>query len=228
MYNEGAAPGRVRKREAEEVSSLLWWLRGEGSVSLRNLCEVGDGEGSGNAHKRHPLVKRGRVWCLETSLERREMKQRKLQAILPVSIPLAHGSYGSWELSAESISWTCPQLTTADLPKAKPPSLEQPKYKDLSMQTASRPKPLSPTGDNTERSSRPQNCPWNWLKLVTTLQFNSLTFPSAQPAFLCSHNGIALKSISHWLCACKSPPSLLLYIKNWRVWDFYSTCKLTS
>lgn len=61
MYNEGAAPGRVRKREVEEVSSLLWWLRGEGSVSLRNLCEVGDGEGSGNAHKSHPLVKRGRV-----------------------------------------------------------------------------------------------------------------------------------------------------------------------
>lgn len=30
-----------------------------------------------------------------------------------------------------------------------------------------------------------------------------------------------LKSISHWLCACQSPPSLLLSVKNWRVWNLY-------
>ena len=61
IAREGAAAGRVRKREAEEVSNLLWRRRGEGSVSLRSLCEGRDGEGTGNAHRRHPLVKRGRI-----------------------------------------------------------------------------------------------------------------------------------------------------------------------
>ena len=43
MDKEGAAPDRVKKREAEAVSSLFSWLRGE-AVSLRSLCkgEVGE------------------------------------------------------------------------------------------------------------------------------------------------------------------------------------------
>lgn len=61
IAREGAAPGRVRKKEAEEISNLLWWRRGEGSVSPRSLCECRDGEVAGNAHRRHPLVKRGRI-----------------------------------------------------------------------------------------------------------------------------------------------------------------------
>lgn len=42
---EEAAPGRVRERNLEEVSSLLWWLKGEDSVSLRSVWQGRDGEG---------------------------------------------------------------------------------------------------------------------------------------------------------------------------------------
>lgn len=97
------------------------------------------------------------------------------------------------------------------------------------MQTASGWKPLSPTGNNSEKPSWLQNCLWAWLRLEAALQYNSLTFPSAQPPLLCSHSGAALKSISHWLCACKSPPSLLLQSKTeGRVWDFYSAYKFNK
>ena len=140
MDKEVAAPDRVKKREAEEVSSLLSWLRGEAVCHL-GVCARARW-GSGNAPQRHPLVKTGRVWCLETSLEQRQMNERKCQTILPIPTPLARGS---WELSARFISWTCPQLTRGDLPKIKSPSWEPPKYR-LVRANSIQAKPLSRAG----------------------------------------------------------------------------------
>lgn len=74
---EGAALGRVWKGEARVASSLLWWLRGEGSMSLKHLYEGGDGKGRRRAHKKQPLVKRGRIWCLEALLGKKERDELK-------------------------------------------------------------------------------------------------------------------------------------------------------
>lgn len=138
MDKEGAAPDRVKKREAEEVSSLFSWFRGE-AVCHSGVCARARW-GSGNAPprppaQRHPLVKRGRVWCLETSLEQRQMNERKCQTVRPIPTPLAHVS---WERSAGSISWTCPQLTRGDYPKSTPLPRSCPNI-DLSVQRAYRP-----------------------------------------------------------------------------------------
>ena len=51
------------------------------------MCEGGDVDGSGNIRRRHPLVKRGRIWCLETLLVKKQRAKSKETVSSPGLIP---------------------------------------------------------------------------------------------------------------------------------------------
>lgn len=177
MDKEGASPDRVKKREAEEVSSLFSWLRGE-AVSFRSLRkgEVGEWK-CPPPTQRHLLVKRGRIWCLETSLEQRQMNERKCQTVWPIPTPLARVS---WARSAGSISWTCLQLTRGDLAKVNDPSWELTKYRLVCAKSIGQ--TFLSSWANRERPSWLQNSPGNWPRLVAALRPTAYLCP--QPGLL--------------------------------------------
>ena len=209
MDKEGAAPDRVKKREAEAVSSLFSWLRGE-AVSLRSLCkgEVGEWKCSPSETslgKKGQSLMSGNFLRMETD----EWKE------MPDCLAYTH-SISSCQLRALSRAHLLDLssayqkgLTQSQLPFLGAAQIQTCLCKEHTGQTS-----LS-SWANRERPSWLQNSPGNWPRLVAALQSNSLSLPSAQPSFL------VLKNTSHWLCACHSPPNLLLSVKNWRVWNLY-------
>lgn len=109
------------------------------------------------------------------------MHQRKLQAGLPVLFPLATGSDCSWELVPLDLPW----LNRSGSPKAKLPSWEWPKVKDLSMQ-GQRPKPPLPLHTTQKGYSAFRTAygiGWSFCCSCTTVQQLNFFNPALLPSF---------------------------------------------